>query len=229
MVQFNLLPDVKLQYIKARRLKRSINVVAFFTAAGSLAILVLLFSFVNVEQKLHMRHLNSDIKKYTTQLKNTQNLNKILTIQNQLNTLPGLLSARPQSSRIFDYVEKVTPDKASINKLHADFVENNLVISGSADTLETVNKYVDTLKFTTYAEGDRVGIKTFPSVVLSNFGRDTKNATYEITAAFDPAIFTDDGVTLVVPKTITTRSEIEQPTQLFDGVPTPTPATGGTR
>lgn len=43
MIQFNLLPDVKLEYIKANRAKHTVVVAASVTAAAALGIFILLF------------------------------------------------------------------------------------------------------------------------------------------------------------------------------------------
>lgn len=59
MIQFNLLPDVKLAFIKARKLKRLVMVGAASVTSVSLAVVILLFIFVNVAQKKHL----SDISK----------------------------------------------------------------------------------------------------------------------------------------------------------------------
>jgi hypothetical protein len=98
-------------------------------------------------------------------------------------------------------------------KLNLDFVANTLVVQGTADSLETTNKYIDTLKFTTYTvTGSTDKVNAFSGVVLKSFNRDAKLATFTIDFSFDKTIF--DGsktVKLDVPKTITTRSETGLP------------------
>lgn len=216
MIQFNLLPDVKLEYIKAQRSKHLVVVTAAIIAAATL-VLFLLLLLVNLTQRKHLSDLNKDIATYTKQLQNTPDLNKILTIQNQLNSLPALHDKRPIASRLFNYLTKVTPAQASITRLHVDFTTNTMTIVGGANTISTVNTYADTLKFTTFAttDGSKKG-QAFNKVVLTSFNRSDKTTSYEINLSFDPAIF--DGasdVTLTVPKTITTRSETEKPAALF--------------
>jgi len=107
---------------------------------------------------------------------------------------------------------------ASISRLNVDFAQQAITISGSANTLEIVNTFTDTLKFTTYhtASAPQTEVPAFSNVVLSAFGRDSKGATYTITFTFDPPIFSDtQEVTLTVPNKITTRSQTEQPAALF--------------
>ena len=202
MIQFNLLPDVKLQYVKARRTKQLMILVSTVLIGASLTILLLMSLTVFVVQKKSLHDLNKDISTYKTQLKAVPDLDKILTVQNQLNTLTGLHDQKVVSSRIFSYIAQVTPAQDSINKLEADFTLNTITISGEAPGLDVVNTYTDTLKNTTYlTDGDESNPKhAFSSVVLSSFGRSTSGATFTITMAFDPDIFNSaNGVTLTVP------------------------------
>jgi Tfp pilus assembly protein PilN len=218
MVQFNLLPDIKIQYIKARRQKRLVLLGSVVTIIVSLTALALLVTIVFVLQKKNLSDLSSDIKRTSQQLEGTTNLNKMLTVQNQLKALPGLHDTKPVVSRIFGYITQSTPASASISRMNADFTQQTIILSGSADSLETVNTFADTLKFATYhmAKQSSTEKAAFSNVVLTSFGRDTKSATYTISLKFDPLIFSEsDEVTLTVPKKVTTRSETEQPSKLF--------------
>lgn len=214
MIQFNLLPDVKLEYIKARRLKRSVVLISGLVAAASLTLLIILFVGVVIFQKKHMNDLSADIKTDTAKLESVQDLDKILTVQNQLGSLPGLHDQKPVTSRLFTYLPQLTPQKVSISDLILDFEAQTLVIKGTADTVSTVNKFVDTLKFTDLKIGEEQK-RAFSAVVLTSFDR-TDKASYEINMKFDPAIFdSKNDVSLAVPNIITTRSEIEKPEPLF--------------
>ena len=109
----------------------------------------------------------------------------------------------------------------AIASVEVDFTAKTMKIQGSSDSISNVNTYVDTLKFTDFtAKQDTQTLdpkKAFPSVVLSNFGKDDKGASYELNITYDPLIF--DGtynVDLKVPAgKITTRSETEKPEPLF--------------
>src|SRR5690349_3135220 len=115
MIQFNLLPDVKLQYIKARRTKRAVMVMSVLVGGTALTIMVLLFLVVNVFQKKHLNDVNKDIKSYTNQLQQTPNLSKILTVQNQLQSLPDLFNKKPSVGRLFTYITQTTPSDITIS------------------------------------------------------------------------------------------------------------------
>ncbi len=205
MVQFNLLPDVKLEYVKAQRTKHLLTLTSFVVSAAGIAILLVSMTTVYGVQKKSIHDLNGDIAKYSSQLKSTPNLNKILTVQNQLSTLTGLHDQKPVTSRIFTYLAQVTPGTASLNKLTLDFSASTITIGGTAPGLDVVSNYTDTLKATTYKTDSSSDAKThaFSNVVLSEFGRSSKDgASFTITCSFDPIIFSSSNtVTLSVPST----------------------------
>lgn len=218
MIQFNLLPDIKIQYLRARRQKHLVVLSSTITIIASVAVMVALISIVFVVQKKSISDLSKDITVASKELQDTKDLTKMLTVQNQLKALPSLHEAKPVASRIFSYLNQSTPTSASISRLQVDYALQTVTISGSAATLVDVNTYADTLKFTTYhtESAPKEEKPAFSSVVLSSFGRDTKGATYTITFTFDPLIFSQtEEVELTVPKKITTRSQTEQPSALF--------------
>ena len=213
MIQFNLLPDVKLEYIKARRTKHAVIVIAGAVGAASLAIFVLLFMTVNVLQKQHLNNLNEDIARDSKQLQSIENLDRILTVQNQLRSLTGLHDAKPVASRLKEYITQITPAQVSYATINVDFTANTINFTGSADSLRSINQFVDTLKFTKYTAGESTDQKNaFSEVVLTSFGKDDKGSSYVINLKFDPAIFSSaSSVKLVVPNIVTTRSATEKP------------------
>ncbi len=216
MIQFNLLPDVKLQYLKVRRTQHLVYTIAIVAIVASLFVLVLLVGTVDVLQKKNIKDLKRDISTNSSQLKNTPNLNKILTVQNQLETLTTLHNQKPVASRLFTFVKDVTPSKASISQLSVDYAQNSITVTGNASSLDVVNTYVDTLKFTTYKKADGSKAPAFSSVVLAQFSRSNSGASFTVTTSFDPAIFNNgSNVSLTVPNIISTRSAIDQPTDLF--------------
>jgi Tfp pilus assembly protein PilN len=216
MVQFNLLPDVKLQYLKAERSRRIAIGVSILVSAVCVALLLLLLSITQLQKK-HLQDLSKDIKNDSSKLANIPDLNKILTVQNQLASLTGLHNSKPAASRLFPYLAQVVPAQVDANNLTLDFTQHTITVAGTADSLSTVNKFVDTLKFTTYSvKGSSDTKPAFSNVVLSSFSLSEKQASYTVTLAYDPVIFdiTQD-VSLKVPSQVTTRSEMDKPNDLF--------------
>jgi len=216
MVQFNLLPDVKVAYLKAKRSKRLLLTIAVSASAACLGITSLLFVGVQMGQKQHINNLTRDIKAEVSKIQSIEDLNKILTIQNQLATLPELHENKPLLSRLFIYIGQTTPSSVTISKLDIDMAASTMIVSGSADSISTVNTYSDTLKFATYNTDSVKDTPAFQNVTTT-LTRDQGAAAFNITVSFDPIIFSGtEKVTLVVPSIVTTRSETEKPKALFD-------------
>jgi Tfp pilus assembly protein PilN len=212
MIQFNLLPDVKLEYVKTERTKRLITLSSLVVSIPSIAVLLISLLTVDVVQKKSLNDENHDITRYSTQLRNVPNLNNILTVQNQLKELGTLHDQKPVTSRLFGYISQVTPPLATLNQLNIDFSADTLTIGGSAPSLDVVSAYTDTLKATVYqVSGESGTTHAFSQVVLSSFGRNDQGATFTITCNFDPVIFnTDDNVKLTVPSTGGNQSNVFQ-------------------
>ncbi len=241
MIQFNLLPDVKIQYLRATYRKRVIVFISVVASIAFLLIFVLLFLFVRVNQPGHIKNLDKDINSEVSTLQAVPDLDRILTIQNQLNTLPGLHENKVFSSRLFEYLAQLTPQSASITNADVDLEAFTISLKGEADTLATVNKYVDTIKFTEFTvEGEESQpAKAFSAVVLQSFSvaaEGSSGVTYQIDFTYEPKIFansakkgepTANAVKLNVPKIVTTRSETQKPEGLFRESTTPAPVTPG--
>jgi hypothetical protein len=146
-----------------------------------------------------------------------------------LESLTALHSAKPAATRLFDYLNEVTPTQISINNFNIDFTKQTVTITGTADALSSVNAYIDTLKSTTYTtDTNKKNTPAFSNIVLSSFGLNassqdkTQAASYTINLSYDKNIFDiTQKVNLTVQNPVTTRSGLQQPSDLFK-VPTGT-------
>ena len=225
MIQLNLLPDVKLEYIKAQRSRRLVLSLSVLVCVAAVGLLLLLLG-ANGLQRKHINDLSKDIDSQSKKLQQQPQIDRVLTVQNQLESLGSLHAAKPEVSRLFGYLNSVTPVQVAITGLKMDFTLQTATITGKADALASVNKYIDTLKFTTYtSDKSDQSTKAFSQIVLSTFGLSTgdntgKPASYTITLAYDKNIFdTTQAVKLSVPNQTTTRSAVANPTDLFQPAP----------
>lgn len=230
MIQFNLLPDVKIESIKAAYRRRLVLTISIVASLVSILLFVVLFLYVRVNQTKYMGDLDKDIKTNTAKIQSIQDLDKVLTIQNQLNSLPDLHNKKVVSSRLVDYLNQLVPSQAALDSVQLDFTGNTMSLTGKADSIGTVNKFVDTLKFTTFKVNDNSAKegKAFSNVVLQSFGvsaaQNTQGTNFSLALTFDAAIFANTteepkegatAVTLNVPNIISTRSVTEKPSDLF--------------
>lgn len=217
MIQFNLLPDVKVQYMKTKQLKRVMLLASLLVTAVSVLFLFLTFSYTAF-QKRHLSNLDTDITKLVGEFESNTELTKILSVQNQLSALPALYDGRPAVDRLPGYLEQTTPNGVSIRRLMIDFSTSAVEIIGQADRLEQVNAYVDTLKYTSYKTNDEgaVPASAFSGVILTQFSRDVQEASFTINLTFDPMIFNNTKqVELTIPNLTTTRAGAATVEELF--------------
>jgi Tfp pilus assembly protein PilN len=219
IVQLNLLPDIKEKYLRTQFVKRMVFGGALVAVLISVLVVGLLSSIVYGAQKVKLNNLDKTIKASTKTIAETEDLDKILTIQNQLNSLTPLHDSKAVTSRLFEYLPQITPNDVSLSNITVNFDgTNTITISGVSKSLEATNRFVDTLKFTKYTtEGSEAQNNAFSSVVLSSFGRSVKESTFTINMVYDPALFDSQSkdIKIIVPKQITTQSTTQRPSALF--------------
>ncbi len=214
MIQVNLLPDIKAEFLKAQRTKRLVTVFAFIVSVVFLAILIMMFLFVNVAQKKHGNDLTNDISALEKDYSGIQDLDKIITVQKQLSSLSNLHLQKPLISRVITYLGVITPEKVGFSSFNVDFETSVIIVSGVTDSVPGVNKFVDTVKNAFYiVEGDdRNNIPAFSNVILDSINSNTDNTHFDLSFEFDSEIFNNhDKVTLNIPEINSTLSNIESP------------------
>lgn len=217
MIQFNLLPDIKLEYIKAQRAKRSVMLIATIVSGASIALVVLLFITVSGFNR-HINNLDKDIADKTSELSDIEDLDKIITIQNQLGSLTSLHEQKPVATRFYTFLPQLVPannetQNISISNANVNFEESTITFEGSANTLIIINQFVDILKFTTFTDADNNEKNAFTDVVLA-FQTQENSVNYDISLKFEPLIFSSlHDAKLKVPEIISTRSETQKPNE----------------
>jgi Tfp pilus assembly protein PilN len=223
MIQLNLLPDVKLKYLKAQRIRRLAIAVSILISAAAVALLVLLLA-VELYQKHTLSDLNGDVASKTSQLQHEPHINDVLTVQNQLQSINSLHASEPATTKIFDYLNELVPTSVTVSSLSIDFGAGTINLAGNAGSINNIDQFVDTLKFTNYSTGSNTpNVPAFSDVILSSYGINnqqqaagTPGASYSISANFAPTIFNvTKNVSLIIPSQITTRSSLENPGPLF--------------
>ncbi len=215
-IQLNLVPDVKAQYLKAERTRKTVIVISAIVIAASVALVLVMLSLV-AGQKALLGSVDKDIDKLALEIKNTKDVEKMLTVQSQLNSLDKLHNDKTVNSRLFDYLSKLVPSQVQISTIELKFEDNVATISGTADSIETINEFVDTLKFTNYKlNASNEEAPAFSEVVLKSFGKNDKGATFTIEFKYDPSLFStqSDGIVLVTKQFVTTREQV--PSALFN-------------
>lgn len=218
MITLNLLPDIKKDYLKSQRTKRLFILSAFTVSAAVVGVAVLLGLFVFGAQNLHKSRVQSDIDNALSTLQSQEDLEKIVTIQKQLESLPELHDKKPVANRLFGYLATVVPANIALTEIEVAFDDDNeMTISGKGEDPKAVNVFVDTLKNATFTYNENETTNPFTEVILESVSIDEEDGTnYEITLLFDYILFdnTISGGELTVPK-ITTTTSVQQRPALF--------------
>lgn len=222
-VQFNLLPPSKMKAIQVRSQQDELTQKILKASFVCLALFVLSGVYTYGIQRSQIKNAGNGIQDKAVQLQKVQNLSTIITVQNQLQTASQLHQSQHDTSRIFDYMAKLTPLSASVSGINLDLAQNTIKIDGVADSATTVNAFIDALKTAQYqVNGNKAN--AFSAVVEDNFALTQNSATFSLNAKFDPLIFANNIVnsngqpqlpTLIVPNSTTVHSN--DPGSLFGG------------
>lgn len=214
MIQVNLIPDLKADFLKTQRTKGLVITIAVLVCAAFAGLVVLLFIYVNVAQKEHSNNLSEDIATLVDEYRAIEDIDKIVTIQRQLESLPGLHNDKPLISRMITYLAIITPEQVEFRSIDLSFESLQIQIAGSAAEVSDVNRFANTIKNAVYTVGEDVEreIPAFEDVVLNTINSDTDGAQFDLNFTFDLQLFSNhDEVTLSIPAIDSTSSEIERP------------------
>ncbi len=225
MIQLNLVPNIKQEYLKTQQTKRVIALTALGISGFVVAIVILLAVTVYGLQKKHISDLNNDIDVKTAEIQGIPQIEKILTVQSQLKALPGLHDQVPKTTRVFDFLGDLTPSDISLQQVLLGFGTgqtsaglSSFQITGRATSFKAVNRYVDTIKNANYRVSGGDKLPAFNSVVLSSIGQDAATTGrfptgFVLSFNYDSQIFlrTNASVDLIIPKIASSVSRTEKP------------------
>lgn len=137
MIELNLVPDVKHEYIKAqhqRALAVTVSIFAGLAAAGIVVLLGLLIGVQVARDKLTDSAIETETKTLSD-LDKKYNLASMLTIQNQLTQLKTQNDSRTINSRIFNVLAAITPpapNDVRFSSIKLDPVAKTISLEGKA-------------------------------------------------------------------------------------------------
>lgn len=154
MIEINLIPDVKYELLRARRMRAAVVSFSIFTMIAGGAVLILLSSYAFGVQGLINAQSDNAIESEYKKLSGVDDLSKTLTIQNQLTQLSQLQAKTPQNSRLFDLLNAIVPtdkNSVSISTLKLDNEEKTITMDAEAsngyEALEVFKKTIAETKF----------------------------------------------------------------------------------
>ncbi len=167
MIEINLVPDIKQELLKAQRVRNYVISGSIIVGIASI-VLVVILSVVLGGQAVASRVLDGNINSLFAQLKGSQDLSKVLTIQNQLNGLSEMHQVKNIDSRLFpllDAINPSSPNTISIASAKVDAATKTISIEGEAtnmyDAAEAFKKSIAGTRIEYMEDGSR---KTTPLV-----------------------------------------------------------------
>ena len=108
MIEVNLIPDVKREYLHAQRVRNTVISVSMLVAAAAAGAVIVLGLALGSLQFASGQADNAIKSKYK-ELSDKPDINDLLTIQNQLTQIDMISSNQGVNSRIFDTLSAVNP------------------------------------------------------------------------------------------------------------------------
>lgn len=230
MIQLNLLPDIKKEYINAQKTRALVMSSSILVTIVAVGLAVLMFVYVTFLQQLQITLATNDIKDKERQLNSVQDLSKYLTIQNQLAALPELHANKGIYSRMLSFLPVLNPNapnNVTLTKLQLVSLDKQVNFTGSTASFESLNVFVDTLRNAEVAYKDQSGepqkSKMFESVMVQSSNIDKLNGkstvSFTVIAQYvEPAFDArNTDVNASVPNIKTSQSVTESPKLFSSG------------
>jgi Tfp pilus assembly protein PilN len=233
MIQLNLLPDLKKEFIKSQKTKGVVISASVLVTIATLGLSVLLFIYVTFLQQVQINLATDDINNKEKQLKAIPDINKYLTVQAQLVALPDLHNNKGSYAHLFDYLAVINPsapNSVSLSTLQLSTDQQTISISGTTASFQTLNVFVDTLKnaevtYKVNGQGDPKTEKMFTQVLVQSSGfahvGSQDLVSFAIKTFYNPNVFavssTDTAAS--IPTITTTQSVTQSPSagqQIFN-------------
>lgn len=134
MIEINLIPDVKREYLRTRSMRNFVISAAVLVTLAAIAVCVVLGLILGGQLVAGSLQDNA-IKTENQTLMEVSDLNKAVTIQQQLEAIGRQHEAKRVTSRLFDVLAAINPpapNNVRISNLRMDSTEKTITIEGSA-------------------------------------------------------------------------------------------------
>lgn len=108
MIQINLIPDVKREYLKARRMRDvaiSFSILVSIVAIGLVVVLAMFLSIQAAREFFADQNIDTEYEK----LSSVEDLGNMVTIENQLSLISAQHHSKTITSRLFSVLQAINP------------------------------------------------------------------------------------------------------------------------
>ena len=227
MITLNLLPDIKRDYLRARRTQAQVISGAILLSIVAIGVVVVAAVVVYGIQGYQKKALTDSINKNAAELKAIPDIEKYVTVQNQLANISQLHADKPIISRIFDIIPKLNPkepNNVKIANMTVDVATTSILLEGETSSFTGLETFRDTLKNAelSYRNADNQPMKEklFKSdgitIVEQGLGKTEAGApivSFKITAVYSDNLFVraNKDISVTVPNKETTQSKQDAP------------------
>lgn len=232
MIEINLIPDVKLSLLKARKQRTLVTSIAVLVSLAAGGVVVLLAVYVFGAQSVLQLQADGAIKDEYQKLSQVKDLPQTLTVQSQLSEIDSLHSEKIISSRIFDVLSTVVPtgkNRVVINKLAMNSEDGTVTVDATAENgyeaLEVFKKTLAQTKFEFKENGETRSVDLASSITDGErqSGEDVngkRGLNFSISFTYAPELFSanaKNGRVVAPQKQNATDSATGVPSSLFGG------------
>lgn len=137
MIQVNLVPDVKLELIKAQRHRSFVISAAIIATIAAIGVVVALSMYVFGYQLWRTTSLNNEIKQKDQQFHAITDVANVVTVQKQLASIQEKNNAKSMTSRVIGLLSvlsaKETDNSTSISAFDIDTATKTMTITAQTD------------------------------------------------------------------------------------------------
>lgn len=172
MIEINLIPDVKREYIHAQKMRNVAITAAILIGAAAAGVVVILALLLGA-QALHESIARGQVKDQFKQLQSIDNIDNVLTIQNQLSKISSINDKKTIDSRLFDVLGAISPaapNDIKISNVQLNPTDKVMTIEGSASNgfaaTETFRKTILNTKLESVKDGQTTTVPLSEEVTL---------------------------------------------------------------
>ena len=233
MIELNLLPDVKKDFLKAQRTRNSVISGAIIITIAAAVITAILASTVYIGQNAVIALQTKSVKEKNDKLKSQPEIEKYLTVQNQLKNIDALHSDKLLYSRAFTYIQALnpaTPNNIALSSIALKKEESLLELEGTVRNFEALTIFKTTLesaklKYETAGTEGSQETQMFTTVSLLDAGLRSSDkgsvVGFKLQLVYPETIFQRETLNgkIEVPSEVTSDGDRNAPKELFGAQP----------